>query len=431
MLNLNLGTRVMLGLVIFGGSWSFLTVQVVDYTNDAIEETILNEFLMTEFSNLQIGPIQETNPEMRQKPAFKTYFTKHDVSLDNNLPQPLENLSPGFHEDIIIEQRPHYVLVKDAEATRFYVTYDITHIEEEEDEQELVLLFGTVIIILASLIFGFFLARILVSPINALAQQVRKLDPAARGTRLTNASRMEEVVVIVMAINGFMDRLDGFVEREQEFSATVSHELRTPIAVISTSTDVLEALHNLPRSATRPIRRIERATQDMKQVITALLYLAKEAPFVENGEETCHLDKIIPKIVEDHHHLIKNKNISVKILRVDPTLVSAPQSILVIAIGNIVRNAIEHTEEGVVEITLQNGILNIRNSSQDLSPEKAAHLFHERIRNDSYNGEGKGLGIYIIKRICTHFGWDFSIESDAYSGTTVKLNLAMNIVEPG
>ena len=49
-----------------------------------------------------------------------------------------------------------------------------------------------------------------------------------------------ELEPIARSIDTFMERLDGFVEREQSFTATASHELRTPLAVMRGAVELLE-----------------------------------------------------------------------------------------------------------------------------------------------------------------------------------------------
>jgi signal transduction histidine kinase len=36
-------------------------------------------------------------------------------------------------------------------------------------------------------------------------------------------------------------------------------------------------------------------------------------------------------------------------------------------------------------------------------------------------GEGAGLGLYIVKRICERYGWGIEVESNEHQGTRVRI----------
>ena len=73
-----------------------------------------------------------------------------------------------------------------------------------------------------------------------------------------------------------MERLDGFVEREQSFTATASHELRTPLAVMRGAVELLETQAADRPGAGKALARIQRAVREMTEFTDALLALSRE-----------------------------------------------------------------------------------------------------------------------------------------------------------
>ena len=60
-----------------------------------------------------------------------------------------------------------------------------------------------------------------------MADRLTLIDPGERHVRIGAQFATNELEPIARSIDTFMERLDGFVEREQSFTATASHELRT------------------------------------------------------------------------------------------------------------------------------------------------------------------------------------------------------------
>ena len=90
------------------------------------------------------------------------------------------------------------------------------------------------------------------------------------------------------------------------------------------------------------------------------------------------------------------------------------------AIGNLLRNAIENSDQGVIDIALdRSGTVTIRDPGHGLSPEQISAIYLRMARG----GGEAGIGLDLIARLCDHFGWRLSLQSDAGRGTTAVLQL--------
>jgi signal transduction histidine kinase len=98
-----------------------------------------------------------------------------------------------------------------------------------------------------------------------------------------------------------------------------------------------------------------------------------------------------------------------------------------IAVGNLIRNAIENTSEGCIDVSIQDGIICISDSGKGFDPVEAARRYRESLRA-TMPIRGQGLGLFLISRICDRFGWRFSIETLDSNGTRARLNVSASLL---
>lgn len=184
-------------------------------------------------------------------------------------------------------------------------------------------------------------------------------------------------------------------DREQRFLRHTSHELRTPITTICSNVQLLKKLDQQQNQQhyEAAISRIDRAGLTMKYLTETLLWLhheqTEELPMAE-----CQLNEIIQHLVEDMRYLLVSKQVSVHI-ETHPYTLYLPEAAARIVLGNLIRNAFQHTWEGSVNILQKQG------SVQIINQEKA-----ESEKEDL----GFGLGLELTERLCQRLGWSYHNE---------------------
>jgi signal transduction histidine kinase len=221
-----------------------------------------------------------------------------------------------------------------------------------------------------------------------------------------------ELEPIARSIDSFLERLDGFVEREQAFTATASHELRTPLAVIQGAVELLAEQHASQPEAQKPLARIQRAVREMSEFTSALLSLARESDDRHAGDVQCDAVLLLRRIVDEQRQLNPAKDIA---LECDaPTLpVTSPDSMVAMVIGNTVRNAIQHGVGARIECTLRARTLHVVNDG-GIDANALPHIFKQRFTTCS---GGHGMGLYLAQRICERYGWLLTLSSDERTTT--------------
>ncbi|MBB4592882.1 signal transduction histidine kinase [Xanthomonas arboricola] len=92
------------------------------------------------------------------------------------------------------------------------------------------------------------------------------------------------------------------------------------------------------------------------------------------------------------------------------------------AIGNLLRNAIENSDRGIIRISLSApGTVRIADPGHGMTPEEVSAIYARLARGNAR--QGNGIGLELIGRLCEHLGWKLSLASDAGQGTVATLDL--------
>ncbi|WP_164663036.1 sensor histidine kinase, partial [Pseudomonas viridiflava] len=77
--------------------------------------------------------------------------------------------------------------------------------------------------------------------------------------------------------------------------------------------------------------------------------------------------------------------------------------------GNLLRNALHYTYHGVMTLTLQSESFVVEDSGVGIPEEKREAMFEPIVRGNEQRGEGLGLGLSLVQRICANQGWSVSL----------------------
>jgi signal transduction histidine kinase len=239
--------------------------------------------------------------------------------------------------------------------------------------------------------------------VNALADRLTQIDPGERHVRIGAQFATNELEPIARSIDTFMERLDGFVEREQSFTATASHELRTPLAVIRGAVELLEGQVR-PQSG-NALARIQRAVREMTEFTDALLMLSREERASAIAPE-CDVNVVLLRVVDDLRSMVPGKRIVLDIADMDGLDVAAPDSMVAMVVGNIVRNALQHGTGHDVVCRLAARELNVANAGTlpDIGNEQLPRRF-------TTHPAGHGMGLYLVRRICERYRWAIRLQN--------------------
>jgi signal transduction histidine kinase len=116
--------------------------------------------------------------------------------------------------------------------------------------------------------------------------------------------------------------------------------------------------------------------------------------------------------------LLEGKAVRLRVVQLEPAEMNAPVRLVYITVANLIRNAMQHTAEGTVKVSLKDKILTIENT--------AAGVADGVRQRDANPASGHGLGLYITQRLCRQFGWRFGLRELAAGGTCAELDFDEN-----
>ncbi|MGB8143592.1 MAG: ATP-binding protein, partial [Chromatiaceae bacterium] len=229
-----------------------------------------------------------------------------------------------------------------------------------------------------------------------------------------------EIRPLTEALNGLMERLDEALATERRFAADASHELRTPFAIIRTYAQIAQrsgdpaerrqALDNL-------ILGVDRATR----LIAQLLLLARlQGESRQAAPGVSSLAEVVSLAVAHQQAAARGRSISLTAMVPEDlySRVPVPGEVLDTLVGNLVENGVKYTPpQGWVQVALvpERGglLLRVTDSGPGIPPANQERVFDRFYRQPGQAQAGAGLGLAIVRRICTSYGLGIELREGA------------------
>lgn len=223
-----------------------------------------------------------------------------------------------------------------------------------------------------------------------------------------------------------------------DFFANLSHELRTPLNLIFSSLQVLDLkLKNTQMKQDQSITKyINMATQNTYRLLKLVNNLIDSnkitSGYFEYNPQNYDIVYFIESICQSIVDFAKQKNIEVVFdTDIEEKVISFDLDKMERIILNILSNAIKFTKEnGKIEICIRelNEMLEIEISDNGIGiPSNKVNSVFERFKqvedNTIRNGEGSGIGLYLVKSLVDMHGGYVDVKSELGVGTTFKINI--------
>jgi len=345
-------------------------------------------------------------------------YIVHDPTDEAHLPPYLQGLNYRRHK-VFRGPEEIRVAVRHVDGVKFIVAYEIGLHDQRQQELRLLIVLSLLSVVGVALVVGYLLAGLLVKQVTDLAERVRHLAPGdVQGTTMIQPGQDEEVAQLAHALDDYQNRITRMLRREQEFTANVSHELRTPITTILTSCELLVTEPGFSERARVRIGMIEAAAGRMGEQLQALLFLAREQAL--GIMEPVALAECVYEAVEPVCTEIYRKRLLFEVTVEPKAVLTLNRQALHTALVNLLRNAVQYTERGFIRVSFSQKRLSISDSGIGIEPYYLP-LLYERFFRGSTQGEGLGIGLAIVKRICDHYGWIIDVESTPGKGSTFHI----------
>jgi signal transduction histidine kinase len=385
--------------------------------SDDIEEAHIEQIIQTEMDYL-LQRYHESHNFIPQVGSHLEKYIIHDPSEESKLPPYLQGLNYRRHR-VFRGPEEIRVAVRHVDGVKFLVAYEVGLHDQRQQELRLLIVLSLLSVVGVALVVGYLLAGVLVKQVTDLAERVRHLAPGdGQGATMIQPGQDEEVAQLAHALDDYQNRITRMLRREQEFTANVSHELRTPITTILTSCELLATERNISERARVRIGMIEAAATRMGEQLQALLFLAREQAL--GIMEPVALAECVYDAVEPVCSEIYRKRLNFEVAIEPKAVLTLNRQALHTALVNLLRNAVQYTERGFIRVNFSQSRLSISDSGIGIEPFYLP-LLYERFFRGSTQGEGLGIGLAIVKRICDHYGWIIDVESTPGKGATFHI----------
>jgi heavy metal sensor kinase len=297
----------------------------------------------------------------------------------------------------------------------------------------LILLLTTPIILIVAAIGGYLLMSRPLRPVVVLTEQAERVGRKELGERLPIIPTGDELERLSLALNRMIDRLEAALAHNHRFSADASHELRTPLTIIRGELESLIQLP-LPTAVMEGIGSALEESNRMAKIVHSLMTISR----LDCGGEQIELvpvdlAEIVSVTLEHMSLLAEEKHISLRFEAQRPTYVTGDPMRLKQIVVNLVDNAIKYTaEEGSVSVFVraeeEKAIIIVADTGIGIPAAALPLVFDRFYRTDqarSRESGGIGLGLSIVKAICSVHGGAASVESIEGRGATFRVELPL------
>ena len=361
--------------------------------------------------------------DAEEAPVFIDSITRFYSSRSDG--SPLEGryreLPEGFIE-VVQGDEAFYVYTRDVAGERYQLVQEQHEFEKREQTLFAAVLVGFLLSVAAAWVLGQWMARKVMAPVTRLAQQVRHRDQALPvSSSLAQEYPDDEVGHLAAAFDNALNKLRLALARERLFTSDVSHELRTPLMVIASSCELLETFP-LEEAQREQVNRIANATGDIKELVQTFLMLARAESRDDHPDEA-PLELLAGEQYQRWQLPMAEKGLDFQLLIEEVDCRRYHRTFLSVVIGNLLRNALHYTEQGQVRLVVARGSVSVEDTGIGIPSEQQQAIFEPFVRGSQARGEGLGLGLSLVKRICEHQGWEITVSALPVSGSCFRVCL--------
>lgn len=262
-------------------------------------------------------------------------------------------------------------------------------------------------LVVVGLVGGWLLAGRMLAPLHRIRDAARQAAGGSLGHRIRLDGPRDEFRELADQFDTMLEQLEAHVGEQRRFAANASHELRTPLAISAALLDV--AARDPDLDVDELIARLREVNARATRLTDALLLLSRSDRRSTDDEEV-DLSLLAEDVAETLLPAAERRGIGLEVTGEAAWTFGNPELLRHLT-ANLVQNAIVHNvaEGGTVSVRTAAAdgasILTVENSGPTVSEEALATLGEpfqrgaERLRSDSEDHAGAGLGLAIVASI--------------------------------
>jgi two-component system sensor histidine kinase SenX3 len=228
-------------------------------------------------------------------------------------------------------------------------------------------------------------------------------------------------------------------EVRRDFVANVSHELKTPVGAMALLAEALLDAADDPEAVRRFAGRVQTESGRLSRLVQDVIDLSRlQAHDPLEAPELVRLPDVVTEAVDRSRLAAEAKHLTVDTSAPEPLVVRGDVHQLVMAVGNLVDNAVRHSpERGRISVTVRrldgrpSGLaeVSVTDDGPGIPEADRERIFERFYRVDAARSRdtgGTGLGLAIAKHVAQGHGGELTLWSDEGTGSTFTLRLPVS-----
>jgi signal transduction histidine kinase len=267
-----------------------------------------------------------------------------------------------------------------------------------------------------------------VSPSRALDEGYRSFFTLLNGqvsTLVRNARAHEEE----------RRRADALAELDRaktQFFSNVSHEFRTPLTLMLGPLEDVLAQGDLPDAARNELQIVHRNSLRLLRLVNTLLDFSRaEAGRIQAEFRPTDLSRLTADLASTFRSAVERAGLRLHVeCPPAPLMAFVDQGMWEKLVLNLLSNALKHTFEGQITVSLReiDGAvrLSVRDTGVGIAPENLDRIFDRFHRVEgarSRSHEGSGIGLALVRELAILHGGAVSVDSTVGQGTVFSVTI--------
>ncbi|MDO1528589.1 ATP-binding protein [Fulvimonas sp. R45] len=277
---------------------------------------------------------------------------------------------------------------------------------------------------------GWWVARSVAKPVQALREATRRMAAGELSARVGHAGR-DELAQLAGDFDAMAERIEALVTHDRRVLQDLSHELRSPLARLQLILDLARRSED-PARAGRYFEQAEQEIVRLDRMAGEMLALSR----LEGGLPGMERERVdLAALVRDcaARGQLEAQAHGVR-LRVDATAtacVSGSAMLLERALDNLLSNALKFSPAGgevalALHVEAGRAVVRVRDHGPGVPADELASLFRPFFRgSNAARAEGHGLGLAIVRRVADAHGGEVAAANAADGGLEVRLELPL------
>ena len=290
------------------------------------------------------------------------------------------------------------------------------------------------IAVLVAGLFGWFLARRALAPVNSVARAAQAITHSNLNTQIPLRGAGDELDRMIEAFNRMMERLSFSFAQIRQFSTDASHELRTPLTIIRGQLEVAlftaKTVEQYRDAMVNALEDVER----LSNIVKALLMLSQaESGQLVLKKSPLDIAEVVRDMVEEFQVPAEAQGLRLTAELPPSCLISADRIQIERLVSNLVSNAIKYTPSGgqvKVNVSCDDDIcrLSVSDTGVGIASDHLPHIFDRFYRVPSADpNKGLGLGLSFVAWIVKAHDGNIDVDSKVNEGTRFHVSLPRGV----